>query len=121
MVPIIDVYSVFVADFISVAILLIILVTRGWSLPGRKDESRIMFRMIIASIVNCLVDGLASYLDGRIGAGKEFIHVVLLLGNSYLFVYNVMFGTFLVHMIIKHIDKTVSRLQKVLFIMTQIM
>jgi len=116
MAPIIDVYSVLVADFISVAILLTILVTRGWNLPGRKDESRILFRMIIASIVNCLVDGLASYLDGRIGAGKEFIHVVLLLGNSYLFLYNVMFGTFLVHMIIKHIDKTISRLQKVFFI-----
>ena len=116
MASIINVYSVLVADFISVAILLIILVTRGWSLPGRKDESRILFRMIIASIVNCLVDGLASELDGRIGAGQQFYHFVLLLGNSYLFLYNILFGAFLVHMIIKHIDKKITKIQKICFI-----
>jgi hypothetical protein len=82
MVPIINIYSVIVADFIGIAILLTLLVTRGWNLPGRKDESRILFRMIIASIANCLIDGIASELDGRIGAGQQFYHFVLLLGNS---------------------------------------
>ena len=116
MVPVINIYSVIVADFIGLAILLTLLVTRGWNLPGRKDESRILFRMIIASIANCLIDGIASELDGRIGAGQQFYHFVLLLGNSYLYLYNILFGTFLVHMIIKHIGKKITKSQKICFI-----
>ena len=116
MAPIINIYSVIVAYFIGIAILLTLLVTRGWNLPGRKDESRILFRMIIASIANCLIDGIASELDGRIGAGQQFYHFVLLLGNSYLFLYNNLFGIFLVHMIIKHIDKNITKSQKICFL-----
>ena len=116
MVPVINIYSVIVADFIGIAILLTLLVTRGWNLPGRKDESRILFRMIIASVANCLIDGIASELDGRIGAGQQFYHFVLLLGNSYLYLYNILFGTFLVHMIIKHIGKKITKSQKICFI-----
>ena len=36
MTPIIDIYAVTVADFIGIAILLVILVTRGWNLPVRR-------------------------------------------------------------------------------------
>ena len=111
-----NINAVIVADLIGVAILLIILVTRGWNLPGRKEESRIMIRMIIASIATCMVDGIVTVLDGVTGAGQQFYFIVLLLGNSYLFLFNIMFGTFLVHMIIKHIDKKITRMQKICFI-----
>lgn len=114
MTPVINLYAVVVADFIGLSILLLILATKGWNLPGRKEESHILLRMLIVSIVNCIVDALVSSFDGRVGPGHEFYHAVLLAGNSYLYAYNVIVGVFLVHMIVKHIDRSLSRLQKIL-------
>ena len=102
--PVINLHAVLVADFIGIAILLIILVTRGWNLPGRKEESLIMLRMLIASVFNCVVDQIVAYCDGRIGTGYMFFHSLLYAGNTYLYIYNVLVGVFLVHMIVKHID-----------------
>lgn len=114
MTPVINLYAVVVADFIGLSIFLLILATKGWNLPGRKEESHILLRMLIVSIVNCIVDALVSAFDGRVGPGHEFYHAVLLAGNSYLYAYNVIVGVFLVHMIVKHIDRSLSRLQKIL-------
>ena len=114
MTPVINLYAVVVADFIGLSIFLLILATKGWNLPGRKEESHILLRMLIVSIVNCIVDALVSAFDGRVGPGHEFYHAVLLAGNSYLYAYNVIVGGFLVHMIVKHIDRSLSRLQKIL-------
>lgn len=102
--PVINLHAILVADFIGIAILMVILVTRGWNLPGRKDESRIMLRMLIVSVFNCFVDQVVAYCDGRIGAGYMFFHCLLCAGNTYLYIYNVLVGVFLVHMIVKHID-----------------
>ena len=114
MTPVINLYAVIVADFIGLSILLLILATKGWNLPGRKEESHILLRMLIVSIANCIVDALVSAFDGRVGPGHEVYHAVLLAGNSYLYAYNVIVGVFLVHMIVKHIDRSLSRLQKIL-------
>ena len=108
--PVINLHAILVADFIGIAILLVILVTRGWNLPGRKDESHIMLRMLIFSVFNCFVDQVVAYCDGRIGTGYVFYHSLLYAGNTYLYIYNVLVGVFLVHMIVKHIDsKAVHR------------
>ena len=115
MTPILNLYSIYVADFIGVAIILVILVTRGWSLPGRKQESKILFHMLIASVLNCVIDAFAAGFNGRVGSGQEIIRVLLFIGNSYLFFYNLIVGIFIVLMIIMHIDRNMSRLQKLLF------
>ena len=108
MTPIIDIYAVSVADFIGIAILLVILVSRGWNLPGRKEESLILLRMLIMSVANCIVDQLVAYFDGRLGDGYHFHHIMLWIGNTYLYLYNVFVGIFLVHLIVKHIDSKSS-------------
>ena len=115
MTPIIDIYAVTVADFIGIAILLVILVTRGWNLPGRKEESNILLRMLIMSVANCLIDQLVAFFDGKIGPGFEFYRAVLLAGNTYLYLYNVFVGIFLVHMIVKHIDSRTSHKRFIVF------
>ena len=102
--PVINLHAVLVADFIGIAVLMVILVTRGWNIPGRKAESHIMLRMLIFSVFNCLVDQVVAYCDGRIGAGYMFYHCLLYAGNTYLYLYNVLVGVFLIHMIVKHID-----------------
>ncbi len=115
MIPIIDIYAVTVADFIGIAILLVILVSRGWSLPGRKEESHILLRMLIMSVINCVVDQLVAYFDGRLGAGSQFYRMVLLIGNTYLYLYNTLVGIFLAHMIVKHIDSKISHRKFIVF------
>ena len=115
MIPIIDIYAVTVADFIGIAILLVILVSRGWSLPGRKEESHSLLRMLIMSVINCVVDQLVAYFDGRLGAGSQFYRLVLLIGNTYLYLYNTLVGIFLAHMIVKHIDSKTSHRKFIVF------
>ena len=60
MTPVINLYSVFVGDGLGVAILLLILVTRGWNIPGRKEESRLLLYMLIASVIDCVVDAVVT-------------------------------------------------------------
>ena len=115
MTPIIDIYAVTVADFLGVAILLVILVSRGWNLPGRKEESHILLRMLIMSVINCVVDLLVAFYDGKLGAGFQFYRMVLLIGNTYLYLYNTLVGIFLVHMIVKHIDSRISHRKFIVF------
>ncbi len=115
MTPIIDIYAVTVADFIGIAILLVILVSRGWNLPGRKEESRILLRMLIMSVANCIIDQLVASFDGKLGAAFKFYRVILLAGNTYLYLYNTFVGVFLVHMIVKHIDRKTSHKKFIVF------
>ena len=119
--PVINLHAVLVADFIGIAILLVILVTRGWNLPGRKAESSIMLRMLIASVFNCIIDQVVTYCDGRIGKGYAFFHSLLYVGNTYLYIYNVLVGVFLINMIVKHIDSEANLRHFIVFWIVVIM
>ena len=109
---VINLPAVLVADLVGVAVLAIILVTRGWNLPGRKGESRIMLLMLLASILNCVVDIVVAYADGRPGG---FNHALLVAGNCYLYIYNMIVGICLINMIVKHIDRKTSVMHMVFF------
>ena len=115
MTPIIDIYAVTVADFVGIAILMVILLSKGWSLPGRKEESHILLRMLIMSVANCIIDQLVASFDGKLGAAFKFYRVILLAGNTYLYLYNTFVGVFLVHMIVKHIDRKTSHKKFIVF------
>ncbi|MBO4494522.1 MAG: GGDEF domain-containing protein [Clostridiales bacterium] len=104
--------SVFGTDFAGVILLLVILLTKGWSLPARKKESRIILMMIVLSVFNCLCDALTALLDGRTGFG---IRVILLTGNTYLYLYNLIVGISIIYLVVQHIDKTVPKLQVAFF------
>lgn len=108
----INLTSIFGTDFVGVVLLLIILLTKGWNLPARKKESRILLVMVIASIVNCLGDAMVSLFDGREGS---LMRAVCFVGNTYLYLYNLMVGIAIIYLIVNHIDKTVPPLQIAFF------
>ena len=108
----INLTSIFGTDFVGVVLLLIILLTKGWNLPARKKESRILLVMVIASIVNCLGDAMVSLFDGR---GGSLMRAVCFVGNTYLYLYNLMVGIAIIYLIVNHIDKTVPPLQIAFF------
>ncbi len=107
MTPVINLYSVIVGDGLGAAILLLILVTKGWSIPGRKEESRILMNMLVASVINCVVDAVVAYCDGLLVPGY---HAILVAGNFYLYIYNMIIGVMIIRMVIKHIDKSLTKL-----------
>ncbi len=112
----INLMAVYIADFVGVLLLGLILLARGWDLPGRRDESRILLILIIATIIDCLIDPFIFIMDGRPG---KIRHAVAFIGNSALFLYNLIVGTGVMALIVKHINKKVSRFQYItVWIMT---
>ncbi|MBO4460925.1 MAG: GGDEF domain-containing protein [Clostridiales bacterium] len=109
---IINMQSVYITDLVGVGILVIILATKGWILPARRDESRIMVIMLILSVINCLVDILAFWCDGKAGA---MYHAFLMIANTYLYLYNMVIGIGIIYMVIMHIDHKTSGLHMVFF------
>lgn len=108
----INLQAVYVTDIVGIAILVVILVSRGWILPARKDESRIMLLMLVVSIINCIADMITFGCDGRRGAVFYFI---LITNNTFLYAYNLIIGIGIIYLIIKHIDSKTSGLHMLLF------
>ena len=78
----INMQSVYVTDLVGIAILVIIMVTRGWSLPGRKLESRLMMALLAVSMFNCVADIYVFQCDGMPGRGYR---AILMVGDTYLY------------------------------------
>ena len=108
----INLQAVYVTDLVGVAILVVILVSRGWILPARKTESRILLIMLIVSIFNCIADMITFGCDGKPGAFNYFI---LITNNTFLYAYNLIIGIGIIYLIIKHIDSKTSGMHMLLF------
>lgn len=106
----IDMTAVFIADYVGVLLLTLILLARGWDLPGRRDESRILFIMIIATMIDCFIDPFVFMVDGRPGS---LFRAIGFFGNSILYLYNLVVGTGVLALVVKHINKTISKFQYV--------
>ena len=98
----INLQAVYVTDLVGITILVVILATRGWNLPARKDESHILLGLLLFSILNCIADIYVFGCDGLPGLKYYYI---LLIGNSYLYFYNLIVGIGIIYLIIKHIDR----------------
>jgi len=97
-----------VADFAGVLLLLLILLAGAWQLPGRKEESRILLILILASFFDCMIDPFVFLCDGRPG---KINYLVVFFGNAFLFLYNLVVGTGVLALIVRHIRQKISRFQ----------
>ena len=61
----INMAAVYLADYVGVMLLFLILLARGWELPGRKKESRILLILIIATIIDCATHHRLDHDDTR--------------------------------------------------------
>ena len=107
----VNIQSVFIADFIGCLVLLNIILTKGWKIPTREQESRILLLLVIASLVNCVIDPLAFFFDGRPGL---FSFMVLFTVNTILFLYNLAVGLGVVFLVCYHLHKKINMAQKIL-------
>ncbi len=108
----INMQSVYVTDLVGIAILVIIMVTRGWSLPGRKTESRLMMALLAVSMFNCVADIYVFQCDGTPGPGYR---AILMVGDTYLYLYNLIVGIGIIYLILLHIDRKTRGLHMILF------
>ena len=108
----INMQSVYVTDLVGIAILVIIMVTRGWSLPGRKLESRLMMALLAVSMFNCVADIYVFQCDGMPGRGYR---AILMVGDTYLYLYNLIVGIGIIYLILLHIDRKTKGLHMILF------
>lgn len=108
----INMQSVYVTDLVGIAILVIIMVTRGWSLPGRKLESRLMMALLAFSMFNCVADIYVFQCDGTPGPGYR---AILMVGDTYLYLYNLIVGIGIIYLILLHIDRKTKGLHMILF------
>lgn len=114
----INLIAVYVADYLGIMLLVLVLLAKGWELPGRKGESRILLFLILASLFDCLIDPFVFRLDGRPGS---FNRAIIVYGNSALFLYNLVVGTGVLALVAKHINKKISRVQYItVFVLTAI-
>lgn len=108
----INITAVFVSDAVGVSILLILLFTRGWDMPTKKKESNLLFIMMLASLVNCVADALTSYFDGQPGYA---FRTVLMVGNTYLYLFNLIVGFGIIYLVVNHIGSKVPKFQNYFF------
>ena len=108
----INLTAIYVTDIVGIVLLFLILVTKGWILPARRRESRILCILIIISIINCAFDAYLSYCDGKPGTFYYFISMV---GNTYMYMYYLMVGIGIIMLTVMHIDKNVPRFQSIFF------
>ncbi len=106
----INLMAVIVADLVGVLLLIGILLAKGWILPGRSKESHILLILIIATMVDCLVDPFVFAVDGIPGM---FSRIAGMLGNSMLYLYNLVVGTGLLSLIVRHVNKKIPVVQYV--------
>ena len=106
----INLAAVLVANSIGVVLLLLILLTKGWNLPRRKEESRILLALILATILYCMLDPITFLVDGKPGAGN---FLIIFVGNSLLYLYNLLVGAAVLSLVVRHINKKVSKIQNI--------
>ena len=114
----INVAAVYIADLVGVMLMGLILLIKAWDLPGRKEESRIMFLLVVFTLVDCLFDPFIFIVDGKPGIVSYLVNFT---GNSFLFLYNLIVGTGVLALIVRHINKKISKIQyRTVWIITMI-
>ena len=109
----INLTAVFVSDAVGICILLVLLFTRGWDMPTKRKESRLLFIMMLASLTNCVADAFTSYYDGMPGAGYK---TILMVGNTYLYLFNLIVGFGIIYLIVDHIGTKAPKAQNYFFL-----
>ena len=108
----INLTSILITDCVGICLLLILMFTKGWFMPTRKKESRLLFVLMTAALFNCATDAFCSIFDGTPGIGYR---AVLMIGNTYLYLFNLIVGIGIIILIVSHIGRKIPKLQYILF------
>ncbi len=107
----VNITAALVADYVGIILSLTILFSKGWNLPTRKRESKILFFLIIASVIECIIDAVVFYIDGKTGEGLICLSFIC---NTILYLYNLIVGIGFFYIVVTHINRRISKIQYVM-------
>ena len=108
----INLTAILITDCVGICLLLVLMFTKGWYMPTRKKESKLLFLLMLAALFNCVADAFASIFDGTPGIA---FRAILMIGNSYLYLFNLIVGIGIIYLIVSHINKQIPKLQVYFF------
>ena len=100
--------SIVITNFFGIILMLILLLSKGWMVRAKRNESTLVLLMIFSIIIGCIFEPLSFILDGRPGLTN---HIMLYVINTVVFSLNVIVGPSYVSLITSHINKTLSPIQ----------
>ena len=105
----INVTSVFASNIVGILVMVVLFLSKGWRIQSQSLESKILLVMIFSVMLGCIVDPLASFLDGRPGGS---VRVLLVFLNTILFMLNIVVGPGYISLIVTHINEKLAGYQK---------
>ncbi len=100
-----ELIAVYSADFIGFLLLIVILIAKGWDLPLRRHEGRILLALIAATLINCLLDPFSYWAEGVSGILSRDLSLV---ANTFVFIYDLIVCFGFLGMIFLHINKKIK-------------
>lgn len=97
----INLAAICIADGFGVILSTIMLGARVWIKNERSTEAKLLRMMLVTTLISCLADIFVFVFDGK---GGSLLFILLYLGNTWLFVSNVLIGTLWVMVLIAHIS-----------------
>ena len=104
--------AILITDCTGICLLLILMFTKGWFMPTRKNESHLLFALMTAALLNCAADAFTSICDGT---PSIVFRAVLMIGNTYLYLFNLLVGIGIIYLIVRHIGRQIPKLQYIFF------
>ena len=106
----VNMLSIYVADFIGAILLFSIILTKGWIIPTRKQESKILLFLILLTLIYCVFDPLSFYFDGKPNAVSYF---GIFFVNTVLYLYSLGMGLGFVFLVSFHLRRNITTAQKI--------
>ena len=106
----VNMLSIYVADFIGAILLFSIILTKGWIIPTRKQESKILLFLILLTLIYCVFDPLSFYFDGKPNAVSYF---GIFFVNTVLYLYSLGMGLGFVFLVSYHLRRNITTAQKI--------
>lgn len=109
MVDMIDITSVFASNIVGLMLMAVLLLSKGWRIQTKNSESGILLIMIFAVMAGCILEPIASVLDGQSGITNR---LGVYTSNTLLFFLNTIIGPGYITLIVRHINEYQSKAEK---------
>lgn len=106
----INLVSIYATNGVAILLAGMLLLGTNWRIRFRSDEYRTIKVMLIITIISCVVDPIVVTVDGRPGT---FCRLANYLGNSWLYLGNVMIGPGALYIVTKHLGGSFPKGQKI--------
>ncbi|MBP5276162.1 MAG: GGDEF domain-containing protein [Lachnospiraceae bacterium] len=99
---------VLITNIFGLLLMIILLVSKGWTARNKYNETKIIPIVLVSIIVGCIVEPLTYIVDGVPGG---FIHYIAIVLNTILFSLNIIIGPGYVTIITRHINERLMPVQ----------